>query len=366
MPGKIFLLKEKEQLVEMNEADYEKENILQELISAYPDLLLGEQIDSDFPRKWLLVKNEMRLPLDEDGSKLLSADHLFLDQDGIPTIVEVKRSTDTRIRREVVSQMLDYAANAVLFLSIEEIRANIYSLYDGKNEEDVFEEIFESDVNPSEYWHNVKINLQAGRIRMLFVADKIPRELKTIVEFLNEQMDPAEVLAIEVKQYVGEGLKTLVPRVIGQTTEAEIKKQKTKGKTNETVFLNDLDKYGKLFFNKFLYFASENDLLIKWGTVGFSANVKINNTVIKILEGYPSQSKSGQCVIIMFKHISEKVNQGTSINTYYENQVKFIADPTSGGQYKLNINKNIDENEIYKFLKALSEVIVEIRENGLI
>jgi len=32
-------------------------------------------------------------------------------------------------------------------------------------------------------------------IRMLFVADRIPAELRRIVEFLNEQMDPAEVLA---------------------------------------------------------------------------------------------------------------------------------------------------------------------------
>jgi len=38
-----------------------------------------------------------------------------LDQDAIPTIVEVKRSTDTRIRREVVGQMLGYAANAVVY-----------------------------------------------------------------------------------------------------------------------------------------------------------------------------------------------------------------------------------------------------------
>jgi hypothetical protein len=33
------------------------------------------------------------------------------DQNAVPTLVEVKRSSDTRIRREVVGQMLDYAAN---------------------------------------------------------------------------------------------------------------------------------------------------------------------------------------------------------------------------------------------------------------
>src|SRR5262249_61020293 len=59
---------------------------------------------------------------------------------------------------------------------------------------------------------------------MVFVADEIPPELRRIVEFLNGQMDPAEVLAVEIKQFVGHGLKTLVPRVIGQTVEAERKK----------------------------------------------------------------------------------------------------------------------------------------------
>ena len=42
-------------------------------------------------------------------------------------------------------------------------------------------------------------------------------------------MDPAEVLALEIKQYVGEGLQTLVPRVIGQTAEAEKKKSVGRG-----------------------------------------------------------------------------------------------------------------------------------------
>ena len=59
---------------------------------------------------------------------------------------------------------------------------------------------------------------------MVFVADEIPNELKRVVEFLNEQMDPAEVLAVEIKQYVGEGLQSLVPRVIGQTAGAEKRK----------------------------------------------------------------------------------------------------------------------------------------------
>ena len=54
-----------------------------------------------------------------DGVERWSVDHLLLDQDAIPTLVEVKRSSDSRIRREVVGQMLDYAANAVTYWNID-------------------------------------------------------------------------------------------------------------------------------------------------------------------------------------------------------------------------------------------------------
>jgi len=61
-------------------------------------------------------------------------------------------------------------------------------------------------------------------VRMVFVADRVPDELRRIVEFLNLQMDPAEVLALEVEQFVGSGLRTLVPRIIGQTANAQGRK----------------------------------------------------------------------------------------------------------------------------------------------
>jgi hypothetical protein len=46
----------------------------------------------------------------------------------------------------------------------------------------------------------------------VFVADELPPELQRVIEFLNVQMNPAEVIGIEVRQYVGQGLKTLVRR----------------------------------------------------------------------------------------------------------------------------------------------------------
>ena len=83
--------------------------------------------------------------------------------------------------------------------------------------------------DPEAFWAQVRTNLQAGRVRLLFVADRIPPELRRVVEFLNRQMQPAEVLAIELRQYEGQGLKTLVPLVLGQTQEASARKSPSSG-----------------------------------------------------------------------------------------------------------------------------------------
>src|SRR5688572_11262553 len=107
----------------MVETAYDSEDVLQALLAKFPDLLAGDQLAGDVPRRWLLVGREAALPAEEDGGGRWSVDHLFLDQDAVPTLVEVKRSSDTRIRREVVGQMLDYAANAVLYWPVETILA---------------------------------------------------------------------------------------------------------------------------------------------------------------------------------------------------------------------------------------------------
>ncbi|MDP9474447.1 MAG: DUF4268 domain-containing protein [Actinomycetota bacterium] len=232
MSGGIYLVQGDGGLVEMVEQDYASEALLQELLAKHPNLLAGDQIDGDEPRRWLLVSREMPLASEEDGAGRWSVDHLFLDQDAIPTIVEVKRSTDTRIRREVVGQMLDYAANAVVYWPLETLRARFEESHQDAGQY-LAEFVDDLGADPEEFWRKVKTNLQAGKVRLVFVADEIPVELRRVVEFMNGQMDPAEVLAVEIKQYVGGNLKTLVPRVMGQTVEAQRKKSGGASKPSE-------------------------------------------------------------------------------------------------------------------------------------
>jgi hypothetical protein len=269
--GGVYLIQEDGKLVEMGQEPYDSEDLLQTLLVEHPNLLAGDQIDNDEPRRWLLVGREMSLASEENSGGRWSVDHLFLDQDAIPTIVEVKRSADTRIRREVVGQMLDYAANAVIYWPVEMLRTRLEG---GREEPEqaLVDLLADPDADPEEYWQHVKINLQAGKLRLIFVADEIPAELRRIVEFLNQQMDPAEVLAVEIKQYAGQGMKTLVPRVVGQTAEAQRKKGGPVSEArqwDEPSFFRALEERGGKdeaeAAKKILAWAKARELSLWWG-----------------------------------------------------------------------------------------------------
>jgi hypothetical protein len=88
-------------------ASYDSEAVLQEALADFPEVIAGIATDDDAQRALVLVAREIGIP-----TTGFSLDHLFLDDEGVPVLVEVKRASDTRIRREVVGQMLDYAANA--------------------------------------------------------------------------------------------------------------------------------------------------------------------------------------------------------------------------------------------------------------
>ena len=201
------------------------EAALQQLIADHPTLLAGEQITPDAPRRWLLIRREMGIADGAESADRWSVDHLLLDQDARPTLVEVKLGGNSEIRRRVVGQMLDYAANATRVwtgrllrerfeveagdeVAGRELLAARLGIEDEPNDEaDAYET----------FWERVDVNLRADRIRLLFVADRIPDELAHVVEFLNRHMAQIEVLAVEVKAFRGEGVRALVPRVIGRS-----------------------------------------------------------------------------------------------------------------------------------------------------
>ena len=303
----IFMFNSEDKIQEMSKTPYDSEKLLQELIEKHPELLVGHQLDPDDPPQWLMVKREAQIQDAPDASYRWSVDHLLLDQNGVPTFVEVKRSSDTRIRREVVGQMMEYAANALAHWPPNEIRRLAEATVGGVEalNERVATLVDADAANGSEdavtaFWESVDENLREGRVRLLFVADELPRELKLIIEFLNDKMRDVQVAGVELVQYQDGDLRVLVPRVVGQTEASRNKKAKASSrKTTMGEFLDKCSPDVRQFFEEALHEAKQRGLSIYWGVKGFSLHVPVKDgPKISILYGFPPGAHGSELAFI--------------------------------------------------------------------
>jgi hypothetical protein len=210
-------LRQGDKVIAMREQVFQAETVLERLVAESPALLAGDEDSTE--RRWLLVSR---------GGDQAGPDYVFLDQDGVPTLVEVSRSADPSASRELLGEMVDYAANVIAYQDPARLRATLEARCreEGRDAQDVLHDELGLDMEPAHFWEHVRVNMGVGRMRLIFAADAIPAELRRIVEFMNEQMTATEVLALEVRQYVGDGGRqsTLVSRVFGWTAAAQRRK----------------------------------------------------------------------------------------------------------------------------------------------
>jgi hypothetical protein len=193
---------------------------MQRIVANYPELI------ADVDGALLLIRREQPIADREEGSGRWSLDHLFVTRSGVPVLVELKRAVDTRLRREIVGQMLDYAANGTAYWQAGRVAASFAATMteSGRDPDAELAAFLSGAADPEQFWEQVDANFAAGRIKMVFVADTIPRELARIVEFMNEQMK-ADVRAVELSWFESEtGVTALTPRVIGETERAQAEK----------------------------------------------------------------------------------------------------------------------------------------------
>lgn len=262
----------------------DEERELQSLLENNNGLLVGDQINPEDPRRWLLLKREMPVPSPSTGSDRWSIDFFFVDQDAVPTFVECKRYYDTRSRREIVGQMLEYAANGQHYWTVDSLR-EITEESARKNNQEVDDLLYEltgdETMISDDFFQNILENLKEGQIRLIFFLEESPYELRSIVDYLNKQMERSEVLLVEAKQYTDGKVKLVVPQLFGYTEQARmIKKTVTvqksqsekRRKWNEETYFVDARENHKLNDNeiaalKKLYDYARNKAdNIGWGT----------------------------------------------------------------------------------------------------
>lgn len=199
----------------------DEEGELQDLLESDLNLIPGDQLNIDEPCRWLLVKREMPVQDPSSGEVRWSIDFFITDQYAFPTFVECKRYANTQSRREVVGQVLEYAANAHHYWSREQLRemASETSVKKNCSIEGELKRIGVTDTE-DDYFDRVVENLREGQLRLIFFLENSPVELRNIVEFLNRQTERTEFLIVEARLFEMEGIRIAAPTVFGYTEQA--------------------------------------------------------------------------------------------------------------------------------------------------
>lgn len=218
MDNRLYLMNGDEAVeMKVQKKGFEKEADLQKIIKDNPHLL-ARSMESGTLNKLFFIRQEINVKESEESGVYYYLDHLLVDEDGIPVLVEVKRSTDTRIKREVVGQMLDYASRASKW-DINLIRQSFED-----NNKDADSEQFDDA-----FWNKVAANLSAEHFRLVFAADVIPDSLRVLIEFMDRSMKDIEVYGVELKPYVNGSSMLLASNIVGNSV-LDSKKAASSGK----------------------------------------------------------------------------------------------------------------------------------------
>lgn len=217
---------------------------LQDLLEQNPHILPSEQIYPDNPPQWLLVKREMPVIDPATGAQRWSVDFLFLDHMAIPTLVECKRCDDTRSRREVIAQMLEYAANGYHYWSAEDLQAYAQESAGGLEQLDAWvSRSFADGGGTGAFFEAAVANLRKATMRLVFFLEQSPFELRSLVEFLNGQLKETEVLLVDARLYESPAGRVVVPWLLGYTEQARVAKRESRSQVSRPASERGEDAY---------------------------------------------------------------------------------------------------------------------------
>lgn len=198
-----------------SEADH-----LHRLIEANPNLLPGEQIAPENPIQWLVIKSEAPVSDPESGQSRWALDLLLGDQFAWPALVECKLSVNAEIRKEMIGQAIEYAANAQHYWDAGILKKYALDRFDGDSQA-LLTHIGRIGWSKSidEYFDCLVRNLKDGFFRIIFAVDNAPHRLRSTVEFLNREFETIETLVVEVRRYSVGAEQLVTSGVFGYTEQ---------------------------------------------------------------------------------------------------------------------------------------------------
>ena len=187
------------------ELPYGVEDRMQEMLYESPSLipvLGGEKVARVFIR-------EAGLP----GSG--RTDLVGADEKGNIYIVECKLATNREIRREVIGQVLEYAAH--LWQKTFDWFDQLFVARRSKSLKELLAEAFSEDVTYEAFCKAIAENLKSGNFYLLIAVDEMKDELARTIAYLNRREDSTiHLQAIGLSLYGKDELEILVPELYGE------------------------------------------------------------------------------------------------------------------------------------------------------
>jgi hypothetical protein len=194
-----------------------KEDWIQGLLETEPSILPTAEIDPIFA-PLVSVAREVRVSVDSDKSGRI--DNLYISPQGYLVIVETKLWRNPEARREVVSQILDYAKE-VREWNYEKLDS-VYREYH-KGKKSLFEAMNKDPSDEAAFIDTVEKNMKAARFLLMVVGDGIREGVERMAEFINQSPDMQHRLALcELEVYeLGNGKRLVVPQLTTKTKVIE-------------------------------------------------------------------------------------------------------------------------------------------------
>ena len=349
-----------------------QETWLQELLDSHPTILPLNLIDDSF-------SNHVSI-----GREIANIDNLFINSKGLLTIVETKLWRNPEAHRTVVAQILDYAKTLSTW-EFKELdtkvrnycqknRGKPLGMYDLVKNHDP-----RTDLDSIDFEASVQEALTAGKFILLIVGDKIRPEATQLAEIiqsaphmqfrmafielqchrLNSGSDwPLVVfpkLILKTKEVTRAVVKVVYekekPEVEITAPSEKVEKETSSGKISFDEFVASLPSNVKDHFITYLEGWIKSDMVIYWGTVGFSLRIPHHKKLTTIFDAYPDSVS-----ICTDKDVEKKELPRETYQAYKEKLMRsrIFGNAFVSGRKYLKYNE-ISGDEAALLLKATDE-----------
>jgi len=172
----IFMTSEDSEGITLERSDAFNEERIQKLVHTHPEALPISEIDPSFEGA-ISICRELNTPAGP-------IDNFLLTPSGLPILVECKLWRNPQARREVVSQVLDYAKELARWSSSdierEAARRGVPSIVKRVREK-------HPDIDEAAFHDTLTSSLERGRCLLLILGDGIRENVESIFEHLHDQ-----------------------------------------------------------------------------------------------------------------------------------------------------------------------------------